>query len=100
MDLGAACSFVTERLAQQLRLPGRKNNIMIAGIAGVNITRACGVVSLIVEHVRGGRKIYVHDAFVLSRVTRDMPTNQIEYVDKRKHLAGLDLSHLEFKTPT
>ena len=36
LDPRAACSFVTERLAQQLKLPRRKDNSLIAGIAGVN----------------------------------------------------------------
>ena len=31
LDPGASCSFITERLAQQLRLPGHKDNTMIAG---------------------------------------------------------------------
>ena len=73
---------------------------MIAGIAGVSATRARGVVSFTIGHVRGGgKKIHVDDAFVLSRVTTDMPVSQVESIDKWKHLSGLDLSDPDFGTP-
>ena len=63
LDPGAACSFVTERLAQQLGLPRRKDNSLIAGIAGVNATRTRGAVSFAVSNVHGrGKQIYVSNA--------------------------------------
>ena len=100
LDPGAACSFVTERLAQQLRLPRGKTNTMIAGIAGINTTRTRGAVSFMVGHARGdGRKIHVNDAFVLSRITTDMPSSQVGSIGKWKHLAGLDLSDPDFGMP-
>ena len=73
---------------------------MIARIAGVNATRARGAVSFTVGHTRGGgKKIRVEDAFVLTRVTTDMPVNLVESIDKWKHLAGLDLADPDFGTP-
>ena len=73
---------------------------MIAGIAGVNATRARGAVSFTVGHVRGGgKKIHVEDAFVLTLVTTDMPVNLLESIDKWKHLTGLDLADPDFGTP-
>ena len=93
LDLGATCSFIAERLAQQVRLLGLNNNTMISGIVGVNAMRAHGAVSFMVGHVHnGGNKIRVEDAFVLTRVTTDMPGNLVESIDKWKHLADLDLS--------
>ena len=51
LDPGASCSFVTEKLAQQLKLSRRRDNSVIAGIAGVNATRMRGAVSFTVSHV-------------------------------------------------
>ena len=60
---------IVERLAQQLRLPRRRNNTMIVGI---NAMSARGAVSFTMGHVHGGgKKICVEDAFVLTRVTTD-----------------------------
>ena len=79
LDPGAACSFVTERLAQQLGLPRRKDNSLIAGIAGVNATRMHGAVSFMVSRVhKRGKQIYVPHAFVLPKVTTDMPAVQLD----------------------
>ena len=73
---------------------------MITGIAGVNTTPVHGVVSFILGRVHGGgKKSPVDDAFVLSRVTTDKPVNPIESNDRRKHLAGLDVSDADFETP-
>ena len=69
LDPGASCSFVTERLAQQLKLPRRRDNSVIAGIAGVNATRARGAMSFTLSHVsgKGGRvNVHVENASVLS----------------------------------
>ena len=100
LDPGAACSFITEELAQQLRLPRRKSNTVIAGIAGVNATRTRGAVSFTLGHVRDGkRKIHVEDAFVLSKVTTDMPMNLVDTLGEWKHLAGLELADPNYGTP-
>ena len=59
LDPGASCSFISERLVKQLKLPRRKDNSLIAGIAGVNATRTRGAVSFSVSHVRGkGKRIH------------------------------------------
>ena len=100
LDPGAFCSFVTERLAQQLRLPRHKDNTMIAGIAGVNAMHSHGTVSFTLGHAcGGGKRIRVQNPFVLTRVTADMPVNPVGPVDKWKPLAGLDLADPDFGTP-
>ena len=64
LDSEAAYSFITERLAQQLGLPRRRDNSLIARIAGVNATRTRGAVNFKVSHVHGrGKKIHVPQAF-------------------------------------
>ena len=100
LDPGAACSFISERLAQQLRLPRRKNNTIIAGIAGINATRTRGAVNFTLGHVRDGqRKIRVENAYVLSKVTADMPVNPVGSISEWKHLTGLDLADPDYGTP-
>ena len=100
LDPGAACSFITERAAQQLRLPRRKDSTLIAGIAGVNAIRTRGAVSFTVCHVLGtGKKIRVEHAFVLPRVTTDMPASPVDSISQWKHLEDLDLADPDFGTP-
>ena len=101
LDPGAACSFITERVAHQLGLRRRKDSTLIAGIAGVNATHTRGAVSFMVSHVHGrGKQIHVQHAFVLPKVTADMPARPIGSIRKWKHLKGLDLADLEYGTPS
>ena len=89
-----------EGLAQQLRLPRRKDNSLIAGIAGANATLTCGAVSFTVSNVHGkGKQIHVLDALVLPKVTTDMPANPVDSISQWKHLTGLELVDLGFGTP-
>ena len=100
LDPRAACSFITERLAQQLGLLRWKDNFLIAGIAGVNAKRMCGIVNFTVPYVhKKGKQIHVQDAFVLPKVTTDMSASPAGCFGKRKHLKGLDLADPEFGTP-
>ena len=100
LDPGAACSFITEGLAQQLRLPRRKNNATIAEIAGISTTRTRGTVNFTASHVQGGGKqIHVDGAFVLPRITTDMPISPVSSISKWKRLSGLELADPEFGTP-
>ena len=100
LDPRAACSFVSERLALQLKLPRRKDNSLVAGIAGANATRTRGAVSFKVSHVRDkGKKIHVLDALVLPKVTTDMPANPVDSISQWKYLTGLDLADPEYGTP-
>ena len=100
LDLGASCSFVTERLAQLLKLPRRRDNSVIDGIAGVNATRTRGAVIFTVSHMSGkGRQVYVENAFVLSKVCMDMPVSPVDSLSQWKHLTGLDIADPDFGTP-
>ena len=100
LDPGATCSFISERLVQQLRLRRRKNNTMIAGIAGINATRTRGAVNYTLGHARDGqKKTRVENAFILSRVTADFPVNPVCSISEWKHLGGLDVADPDYGTP-
>ena len=98
LDSGAAGSFITETLAQQLRLPlQRKDNSAIAGIARINVTHKHGTVSFTESHVHGrGKQIRVPHEFVLPKVTMDMPATPCGSIDKWKHLTGLVLASINY----
>ena len=100
LDPEAACYFVSERLAQQLRLPRRKDNSLIAEIDRVNATRTRDSVSFTLSNVHGtGKQIHVEHAFVLPKVTIDMPASPIDSISQWKHLTGLELADPEYGTP-
>ena len=57
--------------------------------------------SFTVSHVHGkGKKIHVPHAFVLPKVTPDMPANPIGSIRKWRHLKDLDLADPEYGTPS
>ena len=47
----------------------------------------------------GGKQIHVDVAFVLPRITTDMPISPVSSITKWKHLSGLELPDPEFGTP-
>ena len=101
MDPGAAYSFATKKLAQRLKLSRRKDNSLIAGIAGASATRTCDAVSFTVFHVcKKGMPIHVLDALVLPKVTADMPVSSVDSHSQWKHLTGIDLADPDFGTPS
>ena len=54
---------------------------MIVGIAGINVTCTRGAVNFTLGHVRDGqKKIHVENAFILSKVTTDMPVNPVSSI--------------------
>ena len=97
LDCAASTSLITERLAQQLRLPRRPSNFTINGVAGVNV-RPKGTVKFKVAGARGGREIEV-EASVLPKVTADLPTVPVSPVTEWKHLTGLELADPDYGVP-
>ena len=99
LDPGAAYSFITERLAQQLGLLRQKDHLLIPGIAGVNETCTHGAISFTVSHLhRRGKQIHVPHAFVLPNVTTVMLATPVRSIEKWKHLMCPDLANPEFGT--
>ena len=93
LDPGAACSSLLKEWPNNLDSHGAKDNTLIAGIAGINAIRTRGAVSFTVSHVRGtGKKIRVEHAFVLPKVTTDMPASPVDSISQWKHLEGLELA--------
>ena len=98
LDCAASTSLITERLAQQLRLPRRPSNFTINGVAGFNV-RPKGTVEFKVAGTRSGGKEIDVEASVLPRVTADLPTVPVSPVTGWKHLAGLELADPDYGVP-
>ena len=85
LDPGAACSFITKGLAQQLGLLQRKDNFIKAGIAGFNATSTLDAVRFTLSHVHGkGQQINVLPALVFPKVhaTMDMPASPVDSISR------------------
>ena len=100
LDSASSASFITERLAQHLRLPRRHHNLRMSGIGGsLTQMNTRGIVKLNISRVGQGGKIMDVEAIVLPKVTSDLPTHAISFQQEWKHLTRLDLADPEFGTP-
>ena len=91
-------SLMTERLAQHLRLPRCQGNFVINGVGETNV-QPKGIVNFQVLHVQDGGKSFDVEAFVLPKVTAQLPSIPVPPVTDWKHLMGLELADPEYETP-
>ena len=98
IDPGSSTSFVHERIAQLLRLPRTKKNVLVEGVGGTS-TRTRGSVWFQVSGVEDGAEKIGVEAYVLKKVTRDLPLHPIPIALKWDHLSNLELADPEFRTP-
>ena len=100
LDSASSTSFITERLAQHLRLPRTHRSLNISGIGGINArSTSRGMVRFNVTHFDGKGKAIPVDAVVLSTVTTDLPIQPVAYDQHWKHLTGLRLADPDFGKP-
>ena len=76
IDPGSSTSFVHERIAQLLRLPRRKKNVMVEGVGGTT-TPTRGSVWFQVSGVEDDAEKIGVEAYVLKKVTKDLPLHPI-----------------------
>ena len=99
LDSGLEASFITERLAQQLRLP-RRHSPMIAYIGGVTPqVRPKGLVKVQVTDRSQAGKVHTVEALVLPRITSNIPATPVRSRQNWKHLDGLSLADPDYGTP-
>ena len=98
IDPGSSASFVHERLAQLLRLPRKNKNATIEGVAGAS-TRTRGSVWFQVSGVEDDSEKVGVEAYVLKKITKDLPLNPIPVTLKWDHLTDLKLADPDFRTP-
>ena len=93
LDCAASTSLISERLAQQLRLPRYRSNFTINRVADIDLCPR-GTMSSKVAGIQSGRKQIEVETSVLPKVTADLPRLPGSLVTQWKYLSGQ-----EFATP-
>ena len=99
LDSGSSASFISEHLAQSLRLPRTSQNTRISGVAGFVRNSTQPITSFIVSSTLAPARKLVVSAVIVPRVTCDLPLHPIPFDDKWSHIAGLQLADPEFGQP-
>lgn len=99
LDSGSEASFITERLAQQLRL-GRRRGPMITCIGGSTPhIRPKGLVDIDVTDARQSGKVHSVQALVLTKITSNTPACPVLENRDWTHLTDLSLADPDYGTP-
>ncbi len=101
LDSASSSSFVSERLAQHLRLPRSGRLVQITGIGGVSHNSVNQSVShfRISPVWRGDGGSMEVEAIVLPKVTLNVPVHPVSYDSEWHHLSGIQLADPDFGTP-
>ena len=100
LDSASSTSFITERLAQRLRLVRRSHRVKISGIGATsNQPSSRGVTNFSITRPDDKGKIVPVEALILSKITSNLPLHPVSWDSKWKHLDGLQLADPEFGTP-
>ena len=96
----ASASFVTEHLAQSLRLRRLTQNARICGIAGIpHSDRKQAVTQFLISSVCSDGTRYNINALIVPQITGDQPVYNISPGQNWKHLDGLVLADPEYNKP-
>ncbi|XP_011860279.1 PREDICTED: uncharacterized protein LOC105557609 [Vollenhovia emeryi] len=99
LDSGSEASFVTERVAQSLRLARRRVQVPVSGIQGATSGVATHAVALDVGSPRDRNvRLHLPAALVLPRLTSRLPARPVTRVGW-PHLAGLALADPDYGNP-
>ena len=100
LDSGSSASFVSERVAQSLRLQRTKQGVSVSGIGGTPLGMKIDTVATFKLHPVSGKKEAIDvTALVVPRVTRDLPTIGVPFDGRWRHLHGLRLADPDFSIP-
>ena len=100
LDSASSASFVSERLAQCLRLPRLRQGARIMGIGGLSHESSTQALTrFVVSPARDrGREIDV-SAVILPRVTCELPLQSVPFKTEWTHLSDLTLADPDFGQP-
>ena len=100
LDSGSAVSFVSERVAQALRLHRCSQNVKICGITGLSIENSNhSLTSFKIASVHTPNRQLSVSAVVIPHVTCDLPNYPVPFDRGWEHIKGLRLADLEFGKP-
>ena len=97
LDSASSTSFASERLVQRLRLPRSRQLAQIAGIGGNSMNQT--VVHFAVAPVWYSHKALQVEAFVLPKVTGELPVYPVPFHQEWGHLSGIRLADPDFGCP-
>ena len=99
LDTGSSASFVTELLAQLLRLRRFTQNARICGIAGISHSDGKqAITQFLVSSTHSSGVRYSVNAFIVPQITGNQPVCTIP-VQNWTHLEGLALADPEYNRP-
>ncbi len=100
LDSASSTSFISEHLAQNLRLTRRRRQAQITGIGGLaHQSLGQSVVRLSIAPMSSVRERFEVEAIVLPKVTSDLPVHPVPYDQKWHHLSGISLADPDFGSP-
>lgn len=100
LDSASSASFVSERLAQCLRLPRSRRDAKIFGVAGLSHESSTQVFTkFAISPVQELTKKINVTAVIVPRVTCDVPLQHIPFKTEWSHLADLTLADPDFGQP-
>ena len=97
LDNGSSASFISEHVAQCLRLPRHFRSVCVSGITGMSNNRH--VSRLYVSPVNNSQRRFDITAIIVPSVTCDLPTQPINIKTNWEHLSGLNLADPNFGIP-
>lgn len=99
LDSGSSASFISEHLAQSLRLPRSTQSTRISGVAGFVRNSTQPIITFSLSPICSPSEKLVVSAVIVPRVTCDLPLHPIPFDDKWSHISGLQLADPEYGKP-
>ena len=100
LDSASSASFVSERLAQCLRLPRLHQGAKVMGIAGLSHDSSTQALTrFVISPTRDPTKEFNVTAVIMPRVTCDLPLQSIPFKPEWTHLSDLTLADPDFGQP-
>ena len=100
LDTGSSASFVSERLAQSLRLRRHTQNARICGIAGLpHSDGKQSVTQFSISSTNSLGRRHSVKAFIVPKITGDLPVHPVTPERNWSHLEGLQLADPDYNKP-
>ena len=100
LDSASSSSFMSERLAQSLRLRRSPSNVKISGITGLSPTITTqSTATFTVSPLNSPHQRMNVSAIIVPRVTCDLPVSPIVFGSEWNHLSDIELADPKFGIP-
>ena len=100
LDSASSASFISEHLAQSLRLPRTKRDVVISGVAGLaHKSQTQYFATFNVSPVNLSTKVISVTTAIVPQVTCELPMRPVTFSSEWSHLNGLQLADPSFGNP-